>query len=90
MGGRTFKCSTSHYICSQVSKFRYPWTNMTVGCFNAPAPHIPSWTNADTFYFVYNVFVLYATTCPEINLYYYVYRVSHQSSYLGFIQFVRE
>jgi len=21
---------------------------MTVGCFNAPAPHIPSWTNADT------------------------------------------
>ena len=48
MGGRTFKCSTSHYICSQVSKFRDPWNNMTVGCFNAPAPHIPSWTNADT------------------------------------------
>jgi len=49
MGGRTFKCLTSHYIiCSHVSKFRDPWNNMTVGCFNAPAPHIPSWTNADT------------------------------------------
>ena len=39
-GGGTFKCSTSHYICSQVSKFRDPLNNITVGCFNAPAPHI--------------------------------------------------
>jgi len=55
MGGRTFKCSTSHYICPQVSKFHDPWNNMTVGCFNAPAPHIPSWTNADTarLFFIY-------------------------------------
>ena len=37
MGGKTFKCSTSYYVCSYVSKFRYPWNNMTVGCFNAPA-----------------------------------------------------
>ena len=48
-----------HYICSQVSKFRYPWNNMTVGSFNAPAPHIPSWTNTDTarlfsFMFMFN------------------------------------
>jgi len=35
-------------IFSKVSKFRDPWNKMTVGCFNAPAPHIPSWTIADT------------------------------------------
>jgi len=60
-----------HYICSQVSKFRDPWNNMTVGCFNAPAPHIPSWTNADTaglFSFMFNVHVQPTKINYTVNL----------------------